>query len=187
VSIGLTEACGDGWAVAALGQATAVAVIDGLGHGVPASAATDAALVAFTADPGDLDGFVVRANDAMRATRGAAAAVCRLDPGAGVLHHVAVGNVSARVVTRADQRGLLSYSGTLGLHRAAPRSTVGCYPWIPGATLLLWTDGLSSRDLDPGADLLRRDPAVVAATLHRDQGRDGDDATIVVVRHPQAP
>jgi hypothetical protein len=64
---------------------------------------------------------------------------------------------------------------------------VGCYPWIPGATLLLWTDGLSSRDLDPGADLLRRDPAVVAATLHRDQGRDGDDATIVVVRHPQAP
>ena len=50
--------------------------------------------------------------------------------------------------------------------------------------LILWTDGLASRlDLAVGAPLLAHDPAVVAATLHRDHTRQRDDATVVVVRN----
>jgi hypothetical protein len=50
----------------------------------------------------------------------------------------------------------------------------------------LWTDGLESRLAVPG-DLLAHDPAVIAATLHRDHTRHRDDATVVVVRPPGRP
>jgi hypothetical protein len=55
--------------------------------------------------------------------------------------------------------------------------------WPAGASLVLWTDGLSTRvELTAGDALLDCDPAVVAATLHRDHGRNRDDATVVVIR-----
>jgi anti-sigma regulatory factor (Ser/Thr protein kinase) len=187
VSVGLEEPSGDGWSVTGLDAGSAVAVVDGLGHGQAASVAADAALEVFAAAPADLDGYLARANDAMRTTRGAAAAICRLDPGVGELHYVAVGNISARILTPTEERGLPSYNGTLGLHSAPPRSRVSSYPWPPGATLVLWTDGLRGRvDLGPAAELFGRDPALVAAGLLRDDGHDRDDATVVVLRHPLA-
>jgi anti-sigma regulatory factor (Ser/Thr protein kinase) len=186
VSVGVLEVCGDGWAVAEVDQGLAVAVIDGLGHGVKASLASDAGLDAFAADPADLDGLVARANAAMRATRGAAMTACLLEPGRNELHYVAVGNVSGRVVTGPEERGLVFSAGTLGLRVAPPRTRVMSLPWPPGASLVLWTDGLSSRlALSSHADLRTRDPAVVAATLHRDHTRERDDATVVVIRHPE--
>jgi anti-sigma regulatory factor (Ser/Thr protein kinase) len=184
ISVGVQESCGDGWAVATLDGGAAIAVVDGLGHGLRASAATDAALLAFMADPADVDGFVARANSAMRGTRGAAVAICRLDPGSAELRYVSVGNVSGRVRSRCGERGLLSYHGTLGMRAAPPKARVLTCPWQPDDVLVLWTDGLNTRvDLSADADLFNHDPAVVAAALHRDHRRDRDDATVVVVRN----
>jgi anti-sigma regulatory factor (Ser/Thr protein kinase) len=186
VSVGITEVCGDGWAVAALDDGVAVAVVDGLGHGRHASAAADAALATFDARPDDLDTYVARANEAMRSTRGGAATVCRMWP--GKLRYVAVGNVSGRLFTAAAQRGLAFSNGTLGVQAAPPKATLVECEWPAGATLVLWTDGLTSRfDLANQPDLLRHDPAVVAATLHRDYSRERDDATVVVVRGLDQP
>jgi anti-sigma regulatory factor (Ser/Thr protein kinase) len=188
VSVGVMEVCGDGWAVAEVPDGLAVAVVDGLGHGTKASVAAEAALDAFAADPADLDGLVRRANEAMRATRGGAMTACLLEPGRGELHYFAVGNVSGRVFAGAEERGLVSFAGTLGLRLTPPRARVLRQPWPPGARLVLWTDGLSSRlDLTARAELIDRDPAVVAAALHRDHARERDDATVAVVRHPEAP
>ena len=111
-------------------------------------------------------------------------ALCHLRPHAGELHYVAVGNISGRVVSGRDERGMVSQSGTLGLRVATPRAKVITHPWEPGAVLVLWTDGLASRlDLGAHPSLLAHDPAVVAATLHREYTRQRDDATVVVVRH----
>ena len=67
-------------------------------------------------------------------------------------------------------------------------SRVLSQPWLPGARLVLWTDGLNSRlDLTARPELTDRDPAVAAAVLHRDHTRERDDATVVVVRHPEDP
>jgi len=188
VSVGVTEVCGDGWAVLEADGGLTVAVVDGLGHGRAASLASDAALDALAADPLDLAGFLVRANDAMRTTRGAAAAVCRLDPARGELRYVVVGNVSGCVVTGTGEQRLTFTPGTLGISAAPPRGRVlGC-PWPPGAALVLWTDGLASRlGLPAEPALLTHDPAVVAAALHRDHSRERDDATVVVVRNLDAP
>jgi hypothetical protein len=44
------------------------------------------------------------------------------------------------------------------------------------------SDGLSARwDLKNRPDLLARHPAIIAAALYRDHGRERDDATVVVV------
>jgi anti-sigma regulatory factor (Ser/Thr protein kinase) len=187
VSVGIAEACGDGWSVLEVGDDLAVAVVDGLGHGAYASAAADAALRAFAVDPADLDGLTARANSAMRGTRGAAMLACLLRPREAVLHSVAVGNVAGRVVAGGFARGLLSVSGTLGLRPTPPAARVSTYPWPPGASLLVWTDGLRGRVEEAELDgLLGSDPALVAATLHRDHTRDRDDATAVVVHHRPA-
>jgi anti-sigma regulatory factor (Ser/Thr protein kinase) len=187
VSVGVTEPCGDAWAVAQCDRELAVAVVDGLGHGPAASVAADAAATGFALTLCDPGNFLHRANSAMQGTRGGAATVCQLVPGQEVLRYVAVGNVNGCVLTRSDRHRLITYSGTLGLAPAPPRVPVLTCPWPAEATLMLWTDGLHSRaascSLDNG--LLGHDPAVVAATIYRDHHRDGDDATVVVVRNQQ--
>ena len=51
----------------------------------------------------------------------------------------------------AETRGLVAYSGTLGLQVEPPRAKMITAPLPPGASLVLWTDGLSTRvDLAPG-------------------------------------
>jgi anti-sigma regulatory factor (Ser/Thr protein kinase) len=184
VSTAIAEGCGDGWAVVDLpGGGLAVAVVDGLGHGHGASEAADAALATFAAAPSDVDSFLARANAALRITRGGAITVCRLDPAAGTVRYVSVGNVNARVLSNGTERGLVSYNGTVGLHSEQPRAKVLDADLPAGATLVVWTDGLSSRlDLGARADLLGQDPALQAAVLHRDWCRQRDDATVLVVR-----
>lgn len=184
VSVGLDEACGDGWGVVrGTGDALTVAVVDGVGHGVPASLAADAALGALADDPDHLDGYLARANAAMRGTRGAALALCEVDTRPGELRCLSVGNVNARLVHRGGQRGIVAFNGTVGARDVPPAARITHHPWPAGATLVMWTDGLASRiDLTADPDLLRHDPAVVAAALHRDHSRDRDDATVIVLR-----
>jgi anti-sigma regulatory factor (Ser/Thr protein kinase) len=182
VSTAITAACGDGWAVVDLpGGGLAVAVVDGLGHGAGASEAADAAVAAFAAAPSDVDGYLDRANAAMRATRGGAVTVCRL--AAGTVRYLCVGNVNARILAGGTECGLVSYNGTLGLHVEPPRARVLDADLPAGATLVVWTDGLSSRpDLAAWPRLLEQDPGVQAAALYRDWWRERDDATVLVVR-----
>lgn len=184
VSVGITEPCGDGWAVAGADQEFTVAVADGLGHGSAASTAADAAAAGLAAADGDPGSFVTRANAAMLGTRGGAATVCQLQPSQGILRYVAVGNVNGCVLAGSFRHRLVTYSGTLGLRAAPPTVPVLTCPWPVEATLVVWTDGLHSRtgSCPMDARLLAHDPAVIAATLYRDHFRGGDDATVVIAR-----
>ena len=135
LSVGIDESCGDGWAVAEAGGGITVTVVDGLGHGAYASMATDAAVATLADDPADLDGYLARANAAMRGTRGAVVAVCRLEPARGQLRCLSVGNVSGAILCDGEQRILTSCRGTVGTAAMAPRAKIDCYPWPPGAVL----------------------------------------------------
>jgi anti-sigma regulatory factor (Ser/Thr protein kinase) len=185
VSVGITEPCGDAWAVASDDEGFAVAVADGLGHGAAASTAADAATAGFAAALGDPERFVATANEAMQGTRGGAATVCQVPRGARELRYVAVGNVNGAVLNGSVRHHLITYGGTLGLRPAPPSAHVLTCPWPEQATLVVWTDGLHSRagscPMDDG--LLAHDPAVIAATIYRDHLRGGDDATVVVIRN----
>ncbi|MBG0812617.1 SpoIIE family protein phosphatase [Planomonospora sp. ID82291] len=196
VPLGGAGESGDAWAVAADGHLT-VLVADGLGHGPAAAEASRAAVAALEhpAAPGrppatGLDGLVRRAHEAMRGTRGGVIGVCAIGPDA--LSFAGIGNIAGRLLPAGEtprrSHGLLSHHGTLGVQLAPPRTRVSAHVWGPGAVLVVTSDGITSR-CDPLAypGLLERDPAVVAAVLQRDHGRDGDDSTVLVVRDVREP
>src|SRR6266851_2925107 len=152
------------------------------------AAAAEAAMAPLTDAPADIDGYLARANAAMRGTRGAAVGVCRLQPDRGELRYLSVGNVSGGILGRGGQCTLIAYRGTVGTHAAPPPAKILSYPWPPGATLVLWTDGLAGHiDLAAYTGLFGRDPAIAAAALHRDHSTDRDDSTVVVVRNHTQP
>lgn len=172
--------CGDAWHIASDANGTAVVVVDGLGHGTFAAEAARTCIGAFQSAPFDAPRDVLqRANRAMSRTRGGAAAVARLSNGS--LTYGGVGNITGYLVSAEKSQGLVSHNGTLGLHQRPAQQLE--YQVEPGALLVMHSDGVSARwDLKQRPELLRAHPAIIAAALYRDHGRDGrDDATVVVV------
>ena len=158
--------------------------MDGLGHGPSAHHAAQAGLSAFDADyDGDLCRWFQGAHGAMRQTRGGVAALARIDLAERRVWFVGVGNVQGRVVGRGRTLALVSQPGMIGTAQQAPRPRLIDLPWVPGASLILWSDGIRSQIApDPDGKLLTHDPTTVAALLHRDFARGTDDATVVVVQ-----
>jgi len=176
------EVCGDGWAVESHDGCATLLVVDGLGHGPLAHNAAKAAVRAFhdhpRASPEDLIAIL---HDALRSTRGAAATVMRIDPGREIVQACGVGNVEARITWAGGERRLVSQFGTLGHDLARIRGFQ--YPFPPGATLIVHSDGLSRNwQLEDYPGLVERHPTLIAGVLLRDHSRGRDDATAVVVR-----
>jgi anti-sigma regulatory factor (Ser/Thr protein kinase) len=175
--------CGDAWDVRKVQDGLAVLVVDGLGHGPVAAEAASAALATFREGAAqDTTAWLGRIHDALRSTRGAAAALAVIDTRVGLVRYCGVGNIIGVVVSpEQETRHLVSHNGTLG-HTAA-RITEFTYPWQRGATLVMHSDGVSGRwRADEWPGLWQRAPAIAAGTIYRDWRRERDDATVVVVR-----
>lgn len=184
---------GDGWACFAGPETLTLLVCDGLGHGYYAGEAAAAALDAFrgTAWRSPRDALTA-VDDALRPTRGAAAAVAEVDMAAGRLRYCGVGNIAGVIVAEDGGRHLVSRSGILG--HSAGRSigsmagltrtamTEMEYPWSAESVLVMHSDGVATRwRPDQWVGLWHRLPGVVAGTIFRDFGRGNDDAVVVVV------
>ena len=176
--------CGDGWAAWSAGALTSVFVCDGLGHGAGAAHATRAALETFRINAERPAQQVIEAvHGALRPTRGAAVALAEIDSRNASLRYCGLGNIGG-VIVGADGREqhLVSLSGIAG--HVMRRLHVQSYPWPPGATLVMHSDGLATKwtfARYPG--LLARRPDVIAGVLLRDHARANDDATVVVTTH----
>lgn len=171
--------CGDAWCLRQDSQGLALFVVDGLGHGTFAAEAARVAVGAFEANPfATPQEIMVRANGLMSKTRGGAAASARVV--GGQVSYAGVGNISGVLISHGKSQGLVSHNGTLGLNQR--RTQQFEYGREPGALLIMHSDGVSARwDLKNRADLLSRHPAIIAAAIYRDHGRERDDATVVVV------
>jgi anti-sigma regulatory factor (Ser/Thr protein kinase) len=182
------EAPGDGWLVHHAAGRSLYVVVDGLGHGpLAAQAAQEALRVAsenLSEAPGEMLSLM---HAALRATRGAAAAVAECDWATRRLRFAGIGNISAALVTQdLNSRSLMSHNGIVG-HQLRRVHELD-FTWPPGAILVLHSDGLSAqwKPSDyPG--LPHRHPALLAAALHRDHVRSRDDATVLVARDPIKP
>jgi anti-sigma regulatory factor (Ser/Thr protein kinase) len=175
------EVCGDSCAIRAVDDGFLVVVADGLGHGPLAAAASMEAIRQFR----DLDGSPVQIltalHERLRATRGAAAAVARIDVRARRVVHAGVGNIAAWIVHESGRQGMISAGGIIG-HQARSIREHG-YDLPIGASVVLHSDGLGEKwDLGAYPGLRARDPAVIAATLLRDAGVRHDDASVLVAR-----
>lgn len=176
------DTCGDGFAIAVGEGRALVLVTDGLGHGPLAHAASERAAEMFRryATEGPVE-VMQRLHDAMRDTRGAAAALAEVDARRGLVRYCGVGNIAATIVHQGATRSLVSHHGTLG--HDARRIAEFQYPWPPGALLVMHSDGLTGRWTLAGyAGLGERASSLIAAVLCRDSRRQRDDTTAVVVK-----
>lgn len=170
---------GDAWAHRWLEEKLAIIVCDGLGHGYEAAKAASRAIECFAGKDWETPKQALElGNDALRPTRGAAAAIAIVDPKARRVRFCGVGNIVAGIVADDRVHHLVSHNGILG---AASRIAEFDYDWPRGATLIMHSDGLSGRwHTSRWGAVWRRHPALIAGMAYRDLARGTDDAVVVV-------
>jgi negative regulator of sigma-B (phosphoserine phosphatase) len=151
------------------GGTTLVALIDVLGHGREAAQVADLAVRHLTtARLGAAVEVVQGLHDALRGTRGAAAAVCLLRDGR--IDGCAVGNVEVRVLG-SPVPGIIGHR----MHRL--RDFGG--KLAAGDRVVCFSDGVLSQT--PFAELRKLPPTETCAVVMTSHRRSYDDASVVVV------
>lgn len=159
-------------------------VIDGIGHGREAAAASRAATELIEACAGDpLGSLFRRCHERLRPTRGTVMTLAAFDPVASSIEWLGVGNVRA-VLVRADpgahpaQVELLVRSGVVGLQ--LPSLAVSSLPVARNDTLVLATDGIGNGFA--GKVVSGEDPQVQAERILQQYRTGRDDALVLVMR-----
>ncbi|MFH8487014.1 ATP-binding SpoIIE family protein phosphatase [Streptomyces longisporoflavus] len=181
--------CGDAWSARLDTTATGpghpavlVMMCDGLGHGPLAARASAAAVAAFRDTPvTEPEGIMRAIHDALRGTRGGAAAVARIDPAARRVRYCGIGNISGFLLGHDGRKTLLSVPGIVGVNMRRLRTYEEPLP--EGGALAMHSDGLTERwDHTALPGLLHHSPLVVAGQLLREAGVRRDDASVVVAK-----
>lgn len=173
------EVSGDAYFIKQMPYFLLFGVIDGLGHGPQAFAAADQALKIIEEEyRGSLTRLFQACHEGMRSTRGAAMSACRVDLKTGILEHVGIGNVETRIYSEGEILRPFCFNGTLGMRMENWRSLQ--YPYRKGTTIVMFSDGISSRfELTP--EELERPPQEIAQRIFS-HARSSDDATVLVGR-----
>jgi anti-sigma regulatory factor (Ser/Thr protein kinase) len=173
---------GDRWGFASPSLGPTLMAVDGSGHGPQAEAAADVAVAAFERHAAeDCVPLIEFMHRALAPTRGGAVAVARIDSAKGMLRFVGVGNIAGALVSEGKLQRMVSHNGVLG--HIAPRIREFTYPFKGGVTLLMHSDGLSSKwNLGSYPGLGASHPSLIAGVLFRDHRRERDDASVVVMR-----
>jgi hypothetical protein len=178
----LNEPCGDAWAVIENGHKISAIVADGLGHGIDAAEAANAAVAIFKkhqpCGPAEIAEVV---HNGLRATRGAAIGIAEIDRATQTLRYCGIGNVAARILNGSSSRQLMSHNGTAGAqvwkieeHR---------YPWPEKSICVMNSDGIATHwNLDAFPGIMQRHSGLIAAAVYRDFKRTNDDVSVLVIK-----
>lgn len=171
--------CGDAASWWTEDTSTLVCIADGLGHGAAAHLAARSLLAVAEARAGtDVSERLAAADRAIRHTRGAAAAIVRIDPGARTVSVAAVGNIQGALFGGRARR----FDGVPGIVGANIRPVKPLtFDITPEDILVLWTDGLLNLDLGEDLRRHRHDPDRLAALLMGRFGRYSDDCAVLCV------
>ncbi len=173
---------GDGYIIRRFEDRQLIAIIDGLGHGEGARAATDAAIASVEENSQATVEVIVRAaHEALRPTRGAVMGLAVIDCANRTVEYSGIGNTDFRVLGGSKPLRLISLNGTLGSRLERVKVFKEQLP--RAATMILSTDGISDRwDHENYPGLLGLDPQLLCGVIMRDYGRPNDDATILCGR-----
>lgn len=180
------QKCGDGVAVRVEGATTWYLVCDGLGHGAKAANAAAAATESFVQAGASEPAAILDAmNDALQDTRGAVAAVVRLDATSGRMEYAAMGNITTVIVQEGHAKRLPVRDGLLGGRRSSPHEE--SIDLGRDAVVIMHSDGLATlRHLAERRRLLQRSAAVIGARLLHEARRERDDSSVLVARMTSA-
>ena len=159
-----------------------VLVVDGLGHGPQAEEAAQAAVAEtrrlLESQPDTpLERVIQACHRALSGTRGAAVALCRLDPDRGRALFSGVGNISMTMFPERKGVGI-SLPGVVGYR--VRKTRVFETALAAGDTLALFTDGVSSRFSRRKYAGLPLEQMVEQAVA--EHGKDHDDVTLLVLQ-----
>lgn len=173
---------GDAFVIKKWGHHALAGVIDGLGHGQYAHHASQKARQ-YVDSHYDmrLEDIFRGVQRACRATRGVVMALARFDWAEKQFHYASVGNIEVREINASLPVRFQIRRGIIG--KNAPNTVVTIHPWEMNNILIIHSDGISThwqwRDFIHLADKSATD---LSYHLMRAQGKDNDDATIVVIK-----
>lgn len=180
--------CGDSYSIQFGRAVVRLCVIDGLGHGIGANRAAEAAVESLqrTANR-NLVETIEEAHQALRATRGAAVGLLEVDLITRKVAFAGVGNIGGTILdTRAQTKSVVSNNGIVGhtLRKVQPFH----YEWPPEGMIVLYSDGITtSWNAAAYPFVMRKHPAILATLILRDHLRGKDDATVMVLRDRLGP
>jgi|AGTN01.2.fsa_nt_gi Anti-sigma regulatory factor (Ser/Thr protein kinase) len=175
---GQTE-CGDGWSFMSDNGLLTLLVVDGLGHGHEASETTKLAIGAFKKHAVESPTAIMqRLHASLQGTRGAAAAVARIDPVKGSVSGCGVGNIVTRVSGEEKNHAIVCMNGILGFKSPTFRE-FDCR-WSESSAVVMNSDGFKSV-MEFGK--INCSSSVFAARLRRQYSRATDDSTVLVAQH----
>ncbi len=157
------------------------AIVDGLGHGEPAhDVARKAVAFIRQAATSDVASLMARLGAHLDGTIGAAVGLCYVDPEAGALSYVSVGNTVLRRFGSAEMR-LASQDGVVGVRMRTPRTQRATLE--DGDIVLMHTDGVSERfELSDYPQMMGHCADTIARIVVRRFGKQYDDAGCVALR-----
>ena len=175
-----------------------VAVCDGLGHGTAAREAAGAAIGVVAKQQNETPRAIIEeCHRTLGPTRGGVMAVVSVGEGSttelrdlreGVreprdLELASVGNITIEVVQPRSSRRFAASSFVLGSSQRGWRAHVEIATIELDETLILYTDGITSRaSIADDLMLLREHPIIIAHQLALRFGRENDDVLVLVAR-----
>ncbi|MDT0684362.1 SpoIIE family protein phosphatase [Roseicyclus sp. F158] len=173
--------CGDDWFVRQIPGRADVLLCDGLGHGPKAAEASAEVLDAARAADVAPEDMMMHLTRALVGTRGAVAAMIRVDLETSTLSYSALGNITTMLVGRSGSKRIAVRDGRIG--GAPTHGYAETLPLEPGDMIIMHSDGLKTlREGDLRPALLARSPLLIGAFLLDRAFRGRDDASIVVVK-----
>lgn len=179
---GLDDECGDTGIVRTHDHHCFMALIDVLGHGREAHDLAVRAETYLSAHQGDgLPDMVLGLHDRLEGTRGAVAAICRLDMKTGVLCYSGIGNICMKRFGSRVERMQVK-DGILGYRISTPcENRITLYP---GDIFVMNSDGI--REFFNTYDyptLFLGTASDITAAIMDNLGKKTDDASCIVLRY----
>lgn len=172
---------GDMYLIKEFNNKVLISVIDGLGHGESAAVASSKCIKCLEEhyDHGLAEIFKY-CDIELRKTNGVVMGMLFIDFEHWILSFAGVGNISARVIGSKPVH-FISRDGIVGYNM--PGIKENKYPYTAGDTILMHSDGISSKVVRyPVSLLLKKDVQEAADEIMKLFGKDEDDATVIVAR-----
>lgn len=158
-----------------------ISLIDGLGHGELAAVASSRCMKSIEEHyRSGLKEIFKYCDIELRKTNGVVMGIILIDFEHSILCYAGVGNISARVI-RSKPLHLIPVDGIVGYK--LPKIKEYRHPYTTGDTILMYSDGISSKVTQHIASfLLKEDVQEAADDIMNLYGKDEDDATVIVAR-----
>lgn len=175
---------GDRHVIKPFADGVLIAVIDGLGHGIDAAKAAEAAAAILEAHPDeDVVPLLKRCHQGLRSTRGVVMSIASFNDIAGTMTWGGIGNVEAMLVRAPGagsrrQEALITRGGIVGYQVSL--TTASALPVAAGDTLVLATDGIA---LGFASEVTPEDsPQRIADRILKRHAKENDDALVLIAR-----